>query len=101
MARYAVVDNGVVVGVLSAPTAPVLNIPPYRQFIDITEGPDVRGGELYDPNMGAFLMPELLFETALQLRVMALESKTADLTKAVDDITATKTPSPILIEPPT
>lgn len=48
MPRYAVIENGVVVGVLSAPTPPTIDIPQGQRFVDITEQPDIRGGESYD-----------------------------------------------------
>lgn len=51
MPRYAVIDNGVVRGVLSASTPPTIDIPPGRSFVDITEQPDIKGGELYDGTM--------------------------------------------------
>jgi hypothetical protein len=76
MARFAVVDDGVVVGVLAAPTAPVLDIPPNRVFVDITDGPDVRGGESYDPKTGVFILPLVPLDLSLRDRVAALELKT-------------------------
>lgn len=48
MPRYAVIENGVVVGVLSASAPPTINVANSRLFVDITELPDVQGGESHD-----------------------------------------------------
>lgn len=56
MPRYAVIDDGVVVGVLGASTPPTIDVPPNRKFVDITNIPDVKGGEIYTPD-GVFKQP--------------------------------------------
>lgn len=55
--RFAVVDNGVVVGVMAATSIPTVNVPPERMFVDITNGPDVVGGEIFDKQSGVFRFP--------------------------------------------
>lgn len=48
MPRYAVIDNGVVVGVLARSTPPTFNVPVGRLFVDVTELLDIQGGEIWD-----------------------------------------------------
>lgn len=57
MPRYAVIDRGVVVGVLGASTPPTTDIPIGRLFVDVTELPEIRGGESYDATSGTFVSP--------------------------------------------
>lgn len=51
MPRYAVVENGRVVGVLGCSTPPTFNVPVGRSYVDITEIPEIQGGELWDGNI--------------------------------------------------
>lgn len=82
MARYAVIDNGVVVGVLGASTPPTIDIPVSRIYVDIQDLPAVRGGEFYDPATGIFsLAPTVLDQrlATLESDVKALQEKTSKL----------------------
>lgn len=91
MPRFAVVDFGIVVGVLSAPAKPVVDIPVGRQFIDITEGPDIRGGEAFD-NGYFYFVPD----TTVLERLEAVEQAQLRILKDVDAI---KTELPVKVDP--
>lgn len=82
MPRYAVIDNGVVVGVLGASTPPVLNVPRGRIFVDATELPEIQAGWLYD---GLSFAPAAT-SPGLEARVSKVEADVAML--------QTKVPSP-------
>lgn len=59
MPRYAAIRNGVVVGVLGASAPPTINVPLGTIFVDVTEVPDVQGGEGYDDKTGLFIPPAM------------------------------------------
>lgn len=82
MPRYAVIDNGVVVGVLAASTPPTIDVPLNRVFVDITEIPDIKGGESYQNGVFSPAASDDLTK-----RVAAIEVRVADIQK-------TRTPVP-------
>jgi hypothetical protein len=50
MPRFAAIENGVVVGVFAAKEMPTINVPVGRTFMDVTELPNIQGGERVDPS---------------------------------------------------
>lgn len=48
MPRFAAVRNGVVVGVLAAGTPLTQDVPAGMVFVDVTDQPNIQGGETYD-----------------------------------------------------
>lgn len=75
MPRYAAIENGVVVGVLGAASPPTLNVPRGRVFVDVTEVPEIQGGEQYDEVSGLFVAPA----KSLAARVTQIEADIASL----------------------
>lgn len=91
MSIYAVIDNNIVVGRIVGDAPPTVNIPVYRTFIDITNGPALVGGDVYDPVSNMFwfanqapvvvIVPPIIIDTGptIEERVTALENRVTAL----------------------
>lgn len=51
MARFAAVENGVVIGIWASAEIPVEGVPKGRTFVDVTDHPAILGGEHFDGEM--------------------------------------------------
>lgn len=77
MPRYAVIENGKVVGVLGSGTPPTFNVPVGRTYVDITEIPEIQGGELWDGSIfTSSVTPDITSRlTKVEAAVAALQTK--------------------------
>lgn len=80
MPRYAVIDDSVVVGVMSASSPPSIDVPTNRIFVNVQDLPDIKGGESYDPVTGVFSQPFL--SPNVISRLDKIESDVKDLKTA-------------------
>jgi hypothetical protein len=88
MPRYAVIDDSVVVGVVSSPSPPTIDVPKNRIFVNVQDLPDIKGGEIYDPVTGVFSQP--IADTTITSRLAKVESDVLALK------VATKTANPLV-----